>query len=57
MVERGQGPLRSPAGVLKGLTETLVKAGVTIEPQGTRICGVASIDQGYLDLQRVPLYR
>ncbi|WP_192258565.1 M81 family metallopeptidase [Mesorhizobium caraganae] len=32
VVERGQDILRSPTGVLKGLTETLVKAGVTIEP-------------------------
>ncbi|WP_292054666.1 M81 family metallopeptidase [Mesorhizobium sp.] len=31
-VERGQDILKAPAGVLKGLTETLVNAGVTIEP-------------------------
>ncbi|PDT78654.1 M81 family metallopeptidase [Sinorhizobium sp. BJ1] len=32
VVERGRDILRSPAGVLKGLTETLVAAGANIEP-------------------------
>lgn len=32
VVERGQDILRSPAGVLKGLTEALVAAGARIEP-------------------------
>ncbi|TGU45267.1 M81 family peptidase [bacterium M00.F.Ca.ET.152.01.1.1] len=32
VVERGHDILRSPAGVLKGLTETLVAAGARIEP-------------------------
>lgn len=32
VVERGHDILESPAGVLKGLTETLVRAGATLEP-------------------------